>query len=319
MSYINVKPTQISVHNPIFGPRNLGHYFGSMRDLVNNQYDYETIVVIDDIAATFMNPNDFKFVQNRSFFVVQDFINAGFDCEQNHIILTSQVIPQILQLAIYYSSAVDLPYCDHLFKNSFLGGLKSYQRDGIGLNNYPSVFEFVYPQFGMPSISLGLDVELFQGGEEIIGYVYIIEEIIEKLKSKFRLALQSPLYEPGRNRMVLGTDGRYMFQENGVYLSDSEEDIRVKIDNIQKKEVLIDWLQSFGYHEKALALKSKTDLDEDKFTLAEIMVSELRNFRENKITNSQITAILNRSKTVIAGKLESRIAEMQEVFEIFQS
>ena len=158
----SIKPTQISVHNPVFGPRNLGHYFGSMKDLVETQSQYRSIVVIDDVMAGFMSPRDRKAIPNRSYFVVQDFLNAGFDAEHNQIVLTSQVLPEIMDLIMFYSAGLEQDYLMHLYENSFMGGLKSYQRRGVDLGLRPSVFEVLYPALGMPAISLGLDVDFFQ-------------------------------------------------------------------------------------------------------------------------------------------------------------
>ena len=57
----------ISTHNPVTGPRHLGHYFGAMKSLVECQHDYETIVVLDDLpsiikyAKTGLSPNKAQF------------------------------------------------------------------------------------------------------------------------------------------------------------------------------------------------------------------------------------------------------------------
>lgn len=316
ISQQNLKPTQISVHNPLFGPRNLGHYLGSMKDLIANQHNYRSIVVIDDIAATFINPRDFKSVQNRSFFIVQDFINAGFDYTHNSIILTSQVLQELTQLIIYFSSVTDLKYCNYLYDNSFLGGLKAHQRKDMGLNQYPSVFEQLYPQLGMPSISLGLDVELFQGGEEIMGYTYIMKEIVTGVNNMMGLYMHCPIYEPSRNRTVLGLDGRYMFQHNSIFLAENEQSIREKIERIKKKEVLIDWYTSFGYTDVASGLHYKDDFMFEREHMSEMLIAEFKPFRDNKLTNRQIMDVLSVSASSVKQQLYIKIRDIKNAFNI---
>lgn len=312
----NLKPTQISVHNPLFGPRNLGHYLGSMKDLIATQHYYRTVVVIDDIAATFINPRDFKSVQNRSFFIVQDFINAGFDHKNNSIILTSQVIQELTQLIFYFSSVVDLKYCNHLFQNSFIGGLKAHQRKGMELKQYPSIFEQLYPQLGMPSISLGLDVELFQGGEEIMGYTYIMKEIVDGVNNMLNLDLYSPIYEPSRNRTVLGLDGQYMFQHNSIFLAEDEQSIRDKIFQIKNKDVLMDWYKSFGYPDIASNLFHKENFMLEKEHLTDLLIEEFKPFRRNKLTNQTIIEVLSTSAVNVKQQLNKKLEELKQAFQI---
>ena len=310
----SVKPTQICVQNPIFGPRNLGHYFGSMKDLIKTQYTYNSVVVIDDIMATFMNPRDHKAIRNRSFFVVQDFVNSGFDVDKNNIVLTSQLLPKICELILLLINELDHKYTEHLYENSFMGGLKSYQRKDMELSIHPSVFEMIYPQFGMPAISLGLDVELFQGGEEIMGYTYIMDEIVGRLKDRLNIHLHAPTYEPSQNGTVLGLDGKYMFQHNTLFLSEDEESLSEKIDQITDKRVLIDWLRSLGYSRMAKDLMAKDHFDFEKISLKEILLTELKPFRENKLSNSRISEILTKSKYALESKLNERIKELRSTY-----
>ncbi|MDQ6531231.1 hypothetical protein [Flavobacterium sp. LHD-85] len=311
---VDIKPTQICVQNPIFGPRNLGHYFGSMADLVKNQYKYKSIVIIDDVMALFMNPKEASSIKNRSYFVIQDFINSGFDYQKNDIILTSQILNQLVELIHIYGNFVDYKHCRYLYDNSFLGGLKSYQREELGLSLYPSIFEILYPQLGMPALSLGLEVELFQGGEEIMGYTYIMKHISAQIRNKINKYNFSPEYEPSSSPHLLGLDGTYMFQHNSIFLAEEVEDISAKIDSITDKKVLIDWFKALEYFDISKRLEENDDYAYEKLLLKEILVDKLKIFRDNKISINHINEILNKSKENISEKLEQSIIFLKDNF-----
>lgn len=304
----NLKPTQICVQNPIFGPRNMGHYFGSMKDFVENQYNYNSIVVVDDIMAVFMNPKESKTIKNRSYFVIQDFINCGYDCNANSIILTSQILSQLVELINIYGNFIDYKYCKYLYDNSFLGGLKSYQREELGLSLYPTLFEILYPQLGMPSISLSLEVELFQGGEEIMGYTYIMKHISRQINDKVDKYNFAPEYEPSKKPYLLGIDGEYMFQNNSVFLADDEHVLLDKIDKIDKKEVLIDWFEALEDFEIVQKLVKNNDFSYEKLLLKEQLIDKFKVFRENKISIEDIESLLVKSEKNVSLKLDESIS-----------
>lgn len=284
----------VSAHNPVTGPRHLGHYFGAMKSLVECQHDYDTIVVLDDLLAHFMYPKERQYVQNRTFYVVQDFINSGFDAERHAIVLTSQIVPHFIEHLLYYSSAVDVSYCDHLYENSFLGSLKSYQRKDLGLGNYPSVVEWLYPQIGIAALTLGLDAKYFQGGEEIIGYIYIMDEIVENLNRKYALDIKTPEYVPSKKGYINGIDGKYMIQANCLFLSEDEKSIHKKVHQIEDKKVFMEWYNSMHLEDKAEELAHKSLDVDDKLDMAETLIEELRPFRERKMTNKEIIAVLKK-------------------------
>lgn len=280
---ITYKLKQVCVQNPIFGPRNLGHYWGSMKDFVKNQDVHESYLVIDDIMAILMNPKEANAIKNRTYFVLQDFINCGYNIERNHVVLTSSYMSYIMELIIFYSDFIDYKFCNYLYENSFLGSLKSYQREELGLNLYPSIFEILYPQLGIPALSFALETELFQGGEEIIGYTYIMKNIKKNIKKVYEDYNYPPIYEPSRNGYVLGVDGQYMFQHNSVFLSEDEDLLIEKIEKIEDHKIVKDWLTSAG-HEKIFEFYSLyNDYPYLKTLLKDILVDELRPFRENHL------------------------------------
>ncbi|MBB4808305.1 tryptophanyl-tRNA synthetase [Chryseobacterium defluvii] len=298
---------QVCVQNPIFGPRNLGHYWGSMKDFVNNQNKFESFLIIDDIMAILMNPKEAEAIKNRTYFVVQDFINCGYDVEKNHIILTSSYMPYIMELITLYANFIDFKYCNYLYENSFLGGLKSYQREELGLNLYASVFELLYPQLGMPAISFALEVELFQGGEEIIGYTYIMNNIKNNLKKVYNDYNYPPIYEPARNGYVLGLDGEYMFQHNSIFLSEDEDSIAEKIEKIETEKVIEDWLISLGHKDLLNFYSTNNDFVYLKNFLKDLLIDELRPFRENQLMLDDLDRVIINDYEFIKAQFQGHI------------
>ncbi len=61
----------ISAHNPMTGPRHLGHHVSTMREWPALQRKYECFFVIDDLIATFMYPHDKNEIFERSLFVAK--------------------------------------------------------------------------------------------------------------------------------------------------------------------------------------------------------------------------------------------------------
>lgn len=297
---METKGIMISAHNPVTGPRHLGHYFGAMKSLAECQYEYDTIVVLDDLMARIMYPKDREHIQNRAFYVVQDFINSGLDVKKNSIVLTSQIHALYLEHLLYYSTVIDFNYCNRLYENSFLGSLKLYQRKELGVGNYASVAEWIYPQIGLAALTLGLGAKYFQGGEEIIGFTYIMEEISENLYKKHHLQIPVPVYVPSKQGYINGTDGTYMIQRNCLFLSEEKKNIYKKVHEMDDKQVFIEWYTSMHLEQKAAALSDKALDVDDKIEMAETLVEELKPFRENKLTNRQIIRILNSGKEKVS-------------------
>ncbi len=314
---ITYKLKQVCVQNPIFGPRNLGHYWGSMKDFINSQDQHDSYLVIDDVMAILMNPKEAEAIKNRTYFVLQDFINCGYNFEKNRIVLTSSFMPEIMELIIFYADFIDFKFCHYLYENSFLGGLKSYQRDELGLNMYPSVFELLYPQLSIPAVSFALETELFMGGEEIIGYTYIMNIIKNNIKKVYNDYNYPPLYEPARNGYVLGLDGEYMFQHNSIFLSEDEDSLIGKIEKIDNKKVIEDWLTSAGHQNVFEFYSADQDFTYLKNLLKEILVDELRPFRENRLEIDYLDKIITSNYDSVKDQFSSHISTLKrEIYNV---
>src|SRR6202043_997675 len=87
----------VSGHNPMTGPRHLGHYVSTIREWQHLQYEYESFIIIDDLLARFLNPVHREEVTNSTLFVIRDFLAGGLDPAVTRIVVTS-MLPEFAHL-----------------------------------------------------------------------------------------------------------------------------------------------------------------------------------------------------------------------------
>src|SRR5574344_2598289 len=95
------------------GKLHLGHYFGSLKNRVMMQKDYETYILIADVQALTDNFDNPSKVRNNVKELVLDYLAAGIDPEYSHIYIQS-MIPEVAELTIYFSNLVTV---NRLFRN----------------------------------------------------------------------------------------------------------------------------------------------------------------------------------------------------------
>lgn len=285
-----MKQILVSPHNPITGARHLGHYLGSMKDLIDLQDKYDCYVILDDMLAALMYPQERDKLLNRTLYVVQDFLNAGLDPKKSKIILTSQ-LPQLFEMIFLIGTVVDFDYCKTLHKSSFCGLLKHYQRRELSLKFHPSTSEVIYPQIGIPCATLALQAAYFQGGEEITGYLSTMDEITENYAHINEHQFTSPAYVASSLPFVKGTDGAYMIQSNALILSADEKEIQEQIAATSDLSAFGNWFSAFGEKDRAARITTLAEKDA-KREMTDYLLTSFKPFRESKYTNGQLLDIL---------------------------
>ena len=303
----------ISPHNPVTGPRHLGHLFGSMLDLVELQSKHKCVIILDDLLAHFMYPTHREQIAERTLFVVQDFLNSGIDPDKTDIILTSKV-DNFLEMLLKFGTIVDVNFCNHLFENSFTGSLKYYQRKDIGLNKYASVTELIYPQLGIPTITLSANAGYFQGGEEISGYMDIMQEIVTAYNSNFGKTISMPKYVSSKLPFVNGTDGKYMIQANAIMLASSENELKKNINKINSVETLESWFQTIGESFNQIVNDKELLTKQDKTRVYDFLVDFLAPYRNSNWNNGQLMEILDNSSKNFNDLLQEKVIETNNDF-----
>ena len=89
------------------GRLHLGHYFGSVKNRVDLQYDYDTYILIADVQALTDNFEAPEKVRKNIYELALDYLAAGIDPKHSHIYIQS-MIPEIAELTIYYSNLVSV-------------------------------------------------------------------------------------------------------------------------------------------------------------------------------------------------------------------
>lgn len=307
----------VSAHNPMTGPRHLGHYASTMIDWLSLQREHELFIVIDDLIASILYPRARKEIQNRTFQVAKEFIATGIDLDENHIVLTS-MLPEVHELVLFTSMAFDHSWCCKLHQESFAGLLDSYQRRELRLPRHPSVAEIVYPQLHLASLTLGLRTDFFQGGEEMRGYFSPMEVIVEQYGGKGLLKVPSLLTT--KCTFFLGTDGKHMGSENAIYLSESEEEIAKYLSGVPSTDIFGRWCLALNQEELAARIYNEAKTDEALESGARLMTKflsqELAKFRESKTSNQEIAAILEKSSIVARERIRETLIEIKGDFGI---
>jgi tryptophanyl-tRNA synthetase len=305
------RPILVSAHNPMTGPRILGHHVSNFKEWRSLQKTHECYFAVDDIIAYLIYPRESKHILNRTLYTVRDYVASGIDVNLCHIFVTSQV-PEFLELILWLGTAVDQTYCELLHRSSFTGLLAPYRRHGMGLHRYPSAAEVVYPQLGPPALALGLGASGFQGGEEIRGYVDIMTVIVVEFNRRFGDVLKLPEYVRPRVEFLVGTDGVHMANGNHVTLSAPPEAVRDACLQIRDYSVLRQWYTALDADERAGRLPPMgAPSDKDKEEMARFLIDLLAPYRNIKIKNAEIVDIVSKGSDAVRERVNSTIQRVK--------
>lgn len=310
-----MKSLVLSAHNPMTGPRHLGHYLSTMIDWPRLQRDHELFIVVDDLISTMLYPRARKDITERSFMTIKEFLSSGVNLDDTNIVLTS-MLPEAHELSFYASLVLDNAWCERLYNESFAGQLSSYQRSELSLPLLPSIGETIYPQIHLPTLTLGLGANYFQGGEEMRGYLGIMNEIANKLKG----IPTAPALMEGRSTFVVGIDGEHMGSENAIYLSSSEKELERCLADMNSSHVFKQWSKDFR-DEKLLSGLCKGEEDEahlekSRQVMFKFLSEELAKFRESSISNQEIVNVLERSSVIARERLKETLINVKGNFGI---
>lgn len=288
------RPVLVSGHNPMTGPRILGHHVSNFKEWPALQNAYDCYFEVDDIIAHLIYPRQREQILNRTLYTVRDFLASGINVDRCHIFVTSQV-PELLELMLWLGMAVDQSYCEILHRSSFTGLIAPYQRHQMGLHTYPSVSEVTYPQLGPPALALGLGASGFQGGEEISGYVDIVAVIVEAFNHRYGDVLRKAKYVAPKTPFLVGTDGLHMSNGNHVTLSAPPESIHSACMDIRDYSILHQWYTALDSPERATMIPpTGSPSVEAKKEMAGFLTELLAPYRNIKITNAELLDIISR-------------------------
>jgi len=211
------------------GKLHVGHYVGSLRRRVEiqNSGDYEKMyIMIADAQALTDNAENPEKVRQNIIEVALDYLSCGLDPEKVTIFIQSEV-SELTELTFYYMNLVTVA---RLQRNPTV-------KNEIQMRNFEAsipVGFFCYP------ISQTSDITAFKAncvpvGEDQLPMIEQCNEIVKKFNSVYGETLVEAKAEIPDNKACLrlpGIDGKAKMSKslgNGIYLSDTPEDVKTKI------------------------------------------------------------------------------------------
>jgi len=211
------------------GRLHLGHYVGSLRERVrlqnSGEFDKVFIMLADAQALTDNADNPGK-IRDNLMEVALDYLSVGIDPQKSNILVQSSVA-ELTELTFYYMNMVTVARVQRnpTVKNEIQ--LRNFEA------NIPVGF-FCYP------ISQTADITAFKAttvpvGEDQAPMLEQAREIVQRFNMTYGETLVMPkIMIPDNDacRRLPGIDGKAKMSKslgNGIYLSDSEADVKKKV------------------------------------------------------------------------------------------
>ncbi len=210
------------------GNLHLGHYFGSIKNRVKLQSDYETFIEIADVQALTDNFENPEKVRNNTYELALDYLACGIDPNEASIFIQSQ-IPEIAELTIFFSNLITV---SRLMRNPTTKAEVQQKKELFGNDGESITYGFL----GYP-VSQAADITAFDGdlvpvGEDQNPLIEQCREIVRKFNSIYGETLKEPEAALTENKRIKGLDGNEKMGKslgNAIFLVDDEETVSKKI------------------------------------------------------------------------------------------
>ena len=207
------------------GKLHIGHYFGSLKNRVEMQDEYDEYILIADVQALTDNFNNPEKVRNNVRELVKDYLACGIDPKKVTIYIQS-MIPETAELTVFYSNLVTI---SRLSRNPTVKTEIAQKKELFGES-------VTYGFLGYP-VNQAADITVLNGdivpaGEDQEPLIEQCREIVRKFNSIYGEVLKEPEIYLSKNKRIKGLDGNEKMGKslgNAIYLSDSEEEILKKV------------------------------------------------------------------------------------------
>ena len=210
------------------GNLHLGHYFGSIKNRVLLQNDYETYIEIADVQALTDNFDNPDKVRNSVHELTLDYLACGINPEQANIFIQSQ-IPEIAELTVFFSNLITVA---RLMRNPTTKAEVSQKKDKFGNDGESITYGFLgYPVSQAADISI-FNADLVPVGEDQLPHIEQCREIVRKFNSIYGETFKEPEPYLSNVTRVKGLDGNNKMSKslgNAIYIKDNEEEITKKV------------------------------------------------------------------------------------------
>lgn len=205
------------------GRLHLGHYVGSLLSRVTLQETHKQYVEIADVQAltdNFENPTK---VRNNVPELAIDYLSVGIDPAKTTIFIQSQV-PEITELTLYFLNLVTLA---RLKRNPTVKD--EMKEKGYG-ENVPAGF-LMYP-INQAADILVFHADLVPVGEDQLPVLEQTNEIVDAFNRIYGETFKRIKPLISKTPRLKGIDGKAKMSKslgNGIYLSDSPEEVEKKV------------------------------------------------------------------------------------------
>ncbi len=297
----------------------LGNLLGALTNWKNLQEKYECFYMVADLHALTTDYADTSQIKRNIKEMIIDWLASGIDPKKSTIFIQSQ-IPEHSELHLLLSMFIPIPWLERCptYKEQ-LREIKSKDLKTYGFLGYPVL---------QAADILIYKAEVVPVGEDQLPHLELTREIARRFNHLYKPVFPIPQAKLTKVPRLPGMDGRKMSKsyDNCIYLSDSEEVIRKKIEEAitdparktLKDKGHPDICTIFKFHQiynqknvpeiEARCKKAEIGCKECKRDLANILVSTLSDLHKKRKELSQNPKIIN--KILEEGrKKASRIAK----------
>jgi len=253
------------------GRLHLGHYVGSLKNRVAMQDEYEQFVMIADVQALTDNAQNPEKVRSAVNEVMLDYLSVGLDPAKT-IFFIQSTIPEIAELTIFFLNLVTV---SRLEQNPTV---KTEIRDKGYERNIPAGF-LVYPVSQAADILI-VRPDVVPVGEDQSPMIEQTNEIVERFNNYYpaepsvfkRVQARVPQGGAARLPGIDGVSKASKSLNNAIYLSDSPEDVRKKVNDMYTDPTHIK-KEDPGHIEGNVVFSYLDLFDEDQTELAQLKES----------------------------------------------
>lgn len=212
---MNNKKILLSGIQPTGAPH-IGNYFAMMKQVIDQQNDYETYAMIVNYHALTTVNNGAELAENTKN-VVLDFLGAGLDPERA-IFFKQSDVPEHTELTWIFNCLVTIPWLSraHAYKDKTDKGIEA----SVGLFDYPVL---------MAADILMYDTNVVPVGEDQRQHVEMAREIARKFNAQYGETFTEPTEMIKKEIAIIpGIDGQKMSKsyKNIIPLFGTDEEIK---------------------------------------------------------------------------------------------
>ena len=210
------------------GNLHLGHYFGSIKNRVKLQKDYDTYIEIADVQALTDNFDNPDKVRMNTYELALDYLACGIDPNEANIFIQSR-IPEIAELTIFFSNLTTI---SRLLRNPTTKAEVAQKKEKFGENGESITYGFLgYPVSQAADIAI-FNADLIPVGDDQLPHIEQCREIVRKFNNIYGKTFVEPEAYLSNATRVKGLDGNNKMSKslgNAIYIKDSEEEVAKKI------------------------------------------------------------------------------------------